>query len=83
MVVWWRERASDMVLSSMWGAGIAAVIYAWVDARRGGWAILAIGVAFTIFALVTAGQRHWMAVLGGGVPFLLIGLLFLMGERGN
>ncbi|NIP42640.1 MAG: hypothetical protein GWO41_10775, partial [candidate division Zixibacteria bacterium] len=37
--------------------GAAAVIYAWIDARRGGWAIVAIGVAFTIFALVTAGQR--------------------------
>jgi hypothetical protein len=62
-------------------SGIASIVWEWIDARRGAWAMLVVGAAFSIFALFTAGRLHWFAMLVSGGPYLLIGVLFLVGKR--
>ena len=57
----------------------ASVIVGWMKPGLGVWLILGVGVIFTIFGLVTAGQNKWMAVVAAGGPLLLGGLLMLWG----
>jgi hypothetical protein len=59
----------------------AGVIVAWFRPQLGVWLILGVGVVFTIFGLVTAGQNKWMAVVAAGGPLILGGLLLLWGLR--
>lgn len=59
----------------------ASVIVAWFRPKLGVWLILGVGVVFTIFGLVTAGQNKWMAVVAAGGPLILGGLLLLWGLR--
>jgi len=59
----------------------ASVIMALIKARTGVWMVLVVGVLFTIFGLVTAGNNRWMAVVAAGGPLLLGGLLMLWGLR--
>ena len=59
----------------------ASVIVAWIKTRTGVWWVLVVGVAFTIFGLVTAGSNRWMAVVAAGGPLLLGALLMLWGLR--
>jgi hypothetical protein len=59
----------------------AGVIVAWFRPKLGVWLILGVGVVFTIFGLVTAGQNKWMAVVAAGGPLILGGLLLLWGLR--
>lgn len=59
----------------------ASVVVAWIKPRLGVWLVLAVGVVFTVFGLVTAGHNRWMAVVAAGGPLLLGGLLILWGLR--
>jgi hypothetical protein len=59
----------------------ASVVVGWFRPKLGVWLILGVGVAFTIFGLVTAGQNKWMAVVAAGGPLILGGLLLLWGLR--
>jgi hypothetical protein len=47
--------------------------------RFGVWFVLTTGILFTIFALITAGQNHLMAVMAAGGPLLISGLLMILG----
>jgi len=58
---------------------IISVITAWVKVRIGVWLVLGAGVLFTIFALVTAGSNHLLAVMSVGGPLIIGGLLILWG----
>lgn len=65
------------VIIALSACGAVGVAWAFLSERIGGIITLAVGVAFSIFALVTAGRNAWIAVLFAGGPFLLAGLLFL------
>jgi len=65
------------VLAALIVAAAVAVAIAWWRERIGGPAVLAVGVAFSTFALITSGHNHAFAMLITGGPFLLSGLLFL------
>ncbi len=67
-----------IILGLLIAAAIGSTIFAWRDAYRGGIALLVIGTLLSLFALVTAGQNHIMAILVSGAPFLLSGLLFVL-----
>ena len=58
-------------------AGTVGIVWAFVAERIGAIITLIVGVAFSIFALATAGQNAWIAVLFAGGPFLVAGALFL------
>jgi hypothetical protein len=58
---------------------IVSVVLTWVKMRLGVWFVLTSGVLFTIFALLTAGQNHLMAVMAAGGPLLIGGFLIHWG----
>ena len=58
---------------------ITSVITAWVKVRIGVWLVLGAGGLFTIFALITAGSNHLLAVMSVGGPLIIGGLLIFWG----
>jgi hypothetical protein len=60
---------------------IISVITAWVKVRIGVWLVLGVGVLFTIFALVTAGSNHLLAVMSVGGPLMIGGMLIFFSVR--
>ena len=56
----------------------AGVILSWTEERRGGIITLLFGIAFCIFALISAGRNHLLAMLVSGGPFIVVGILFLI-----
>jgi hypothetical protein len=59
----------------------ASVIVAWFNRRIGVWLVLGAGVLFSIFGMITAGQRKWMAIIAAGGPLIVGGLLMLFGRE--
>ena len=49
--------------------------------RPGGLVTLVAGCLLCVFAAVTAGRNHWLAVLVSGVPWVVVGGLMLVGGR--
>lgn len=68
-----------------WGMSVltalvmVSAVVCWFRPHTGAWMVLVVGVLFSIFALVTAGQMHWIAVLASGFPLILGGGLMLLG----
>jgi hypothetical protein len=60
-----------------------SVIVTWFKRRIGVWMVLGAGISFSIFGMVTAGQRKWMAVLAAGGPLIVGAVLMILGEREN
>lgn len=56
-------------------------VLAWWKPVIGANAILAGGLALSVFALISAGRNHAVAVLVSGAPFLLAGILILTASR--
>ncbi len=63
------------------GLAVLAAVLSWLWLGVGAWMTLAVGVLFTIFALVTAGRMHLIAVMASGFPLLLGGGLMLLSLR--
>lgn len=78
-----REPVEEDALAESIGIGVlvvlnvAGVLIAFRHERFGGRVLLATGVAFAVFALLTAGRNHWLAAAVSGGPFMLSGALFL------
>jgi hypothetical protein len=62
---------------------IISVVLTWLKTRIGVWLVLIAGILFTIFALVTAGSNHLLAVMTVGGPLIIGGLLILWGRSQN
>ena len=60
------------------GLAILSAAISWFRLGTGAWMTLGVGVLFTIFALVTAGQMHLIAVMSSGFPLLLGGGMMLL-----
>jgi len=72
------ESLGMAILSSL---AVLSVIVSWLRLRMGAWMVVGVGGLFTIFALVTAGRMHLIAVLASGFPLLLGGGLMLWSLR--
>ena len=59
---------------------LISAIMAWVKQDIGVWLVLVAGILFSIFALVTAGSNHLLAVMSAGGPLIIGGLLILLGR---
>lgn len=60
---------------------VISVLLAWIKTKIGVWFVLGAGVFFTIFALITAGSNHLLAVMSVGGPLIIGGLLILWGNQ--
>jgi hypothetical protein len=69
--------AESTVLAVLIVAGAVAVAVAWWRELAGGCLALLVGLAHGVFAYIAAGHNKLFAVAITGVPFLLVGLLFL------
>ena len=69
------------VLGSLVGATLVGLGIAWRREEIGGAIMVGGGLALSVFAYVTAGHNKGFAVLISGVPFLIVGLLFLASWR--
>ena len=69
------ESVGMAILSSL---AILSVAVSWFRLKTGAWMTLGVGLLFTIFALVTAGQMHLIAMMSSGFPLLLGGGMMLL-----
>ena len=66
-----------IVLLILFGVTVA-IIY---SGKKGGVLVIIFSIILCIFAYVTAGRNKIFAVLISGVPFLISGILFLLGDK--
>ena len=59
-------------------ANILGVVLAFRRERLGGMVLVATGLAFSIFAIFSAGRNHALAAAVSGGPFIVSGVLFLL-----
>ncbi len=62
-------------------ASALAVLVAWWQERIGAILVILVGVAHCVFAFLVSGHNTLFAMFISGVPFLLVGILFLMSWR--
>lgn len=65
------------LLAGLVVVAVLGVVSAFRWQLAGGIITTAAGVAFSGFALATAGRNHWFAVAVSGAPFAIAGLLFI------
>jgi hypothetical protein len=70
-----------VLLGALTVACLAGVGLAWWRAGLGGAVLAVAGAALCVFAYLSAGRNKWVAVLVSGAPFLLAGVLLLVGRR--
>jgi hypothetical protein len=58
---------------------VISVVFAWVKTRIGVWIVLAVGILFTLFGLLTAGSNRILAVIAAGGPLVIGSLLIILG----
>lgn len=63
------------------GASAIGVIIAWFRERLGGVLLVFVGVAFSVFALISSGHNHLLAMMSSGFPYIIVGGLFLLSSR--
>ncbi len=69
------------VLTALGLAAIAGFVLSFRWNRPGGLLTLVAGCLLCVFAVVTAGRNHWLAVLVSGVPWLVVAGLILQAGR--
>jgi hypothetical protein len=75
---WTPESA---VMATLIIASALAVLVAWWREGIGAILVIVAGVAHCVFAFVASGRNTLFAVFISGVPFLLVGVLFLVSWR--
>jgi peptidoglycan/LPS O-acetylase OafA/YrhL len=70
-----------VVLTALGLAAIAGFVLSFRWNRPGGLLTLVAGCLLCVFAVVTAGRNHWLAVLVSGVPWLVVAGLILLAGR--
>ena len=69
------------VLTALGLGAIAGFVLSFRWNRPGGLLTLVAGCLLCVFAVITAGRNHWLAVLVSGVPWLVVASLILLAER--
>ena len=73
-----RSRRSIAIWLRWLARGLGTLVAGlWVFIGIGGALLVLVGVAHGVFALVAAGHNQLVAVAVTGLPFVLVGLLFL------
>jgi hypothetical protein len=70
-------NAENMIMLVLILASTVAFLVAWSHERPGGIMLLVVGLAHSIFAYFAAGRNKAFAIMISGVPFLVLGALFL------
>ena len=73
----WGVSGEGAIMLALIIASTVAFIFAWWRERLGGILLLIVGLAHCIFAYFAAGRNKALAISVSGVPFLLLGGLFL------
>lgn len=73
--------AEGLVLGALVMVAMVATALSFRFGAAAAWGVIAAGLALSVFGAVTAGRNQWMAVLVAGVPWLLVGTLFLLSAR--
>ena len=60
---------------------VISAVWVWVKTRTGAWVALVVGILFSIFGFVTAGQNWWMALIAAGGPIVIGSILVLIGTQ--
>ncbi len=76
-------EAEGTVLVALIFFAVIGVAIGFTREDIGGVIALLAGVALGVFAVITAGRNHWLAVLVSGGPFILTGVLFLLSAHRN
>jgi hypothetical protein len=58
---------------------VISVVLTWVRVRMGVWILLGVGILFSIFGVVTAGNNRILAVIAAGGPLVLGSVLIIFG----
>lgn len=74
----WTSEAS--VLVGLIIPSILATIIGWRRGRLGGALLVAAGIALCIFGYVSAGRNKLIAIGVSGMPFLVAGVMLLVGS---
>jgi hypothetical protein len=74
-------ETEGMVLGALVGVAVIGVVVGISNEETGGAIALVAGIALAVFAAVTAGRNHWLAILVSGVPFMISGTLFMLSAR--
>jgi len=67
-----------IIMAILMITSVIGVIVAWWREKIGGTILIIVGIAHCIFAYLVAGRNRGFAMLVSGVPFLVIGALFLV-----
>jgi len=70
-----------MMLGALVGIAVIGVVVGISNEETGGAIALPAGIALAVFAAVTAGRNHWLAILVSGGPFMISGTLFMLSAR--
>lgn len=68
------------VLASLVIVAMVATGFAFAGFRWGAPVVLVVGSALCVFAVVTAGRNQWLAVSVAGLPWLVVGGLYLVDD---
>ncbi len=71
----------SIVMALLIGVSAVGVIIAWFRERLGGALLVIIGIAHSTFALISSGHNHLLAMMISGVPYIIVGVLFLLSSR--
>ena len=74
----WPLPWESMVMAALMIVSVAGVLIAWWREGIGGAVLVTVGVAHCVNALIQAGHNRLLAVLISGVPFIVVGILFLV-----
>ena len=76
-------QAEGIAVATLAIVNILAVVLAYRRERLGGLVLVATGVAFSIFAIFSAGRNQALAAAVSGGPFILSGVLFLLASTNH
>lgn len=75
----WTPESAVMAILIV--ASALAILVAWWREGIGAILVILVGVAHCVFAFLVSGHNRLFAMFISGVPFLLVGILFLMSWR--
>lgn len=78
---WSTLEGEGVVLGALILLAIIGVAVAFAAENSGGSIAFVAGLALSVFAVITAGRNHWLAVLVSGAPFVVSGALFIIDAR--
>lgn len=76
-----ESNGEGVVLASLVILAMVATALSFRFGQAPAWVVVMCGLALSVFAVVTAGRNQWLAVLVAGVPWIVVGALFVAADR--